>query len=148
MITRLYYRVPLSIHSTQALFHKYFVAMRYRWICNFLILCESQSIKSIYKSELQNTSISFILYKQRLFLLKTIYMKLTFKNSLLNKWPFQLYNTCTIKFANWSFTNHTLWLWNGIEWYYKENLTIGPLQYCNVIPSLCRACTASSILSQ
>ena len=38
MIIRLYDRVRLSIYSTSALFHKYFVGMKYRQICKFLIL--------------------------------------------------------------------------------------------------------------
>ena len=35
MTTRIYDRVQLSIYST--IFHKYFVAMTYRWICIFFI---------------------------------------------------------------------------------------------------------------
>jgi len=33
MITRLCDRFQLSISSTRALFHKYFMAMKKRWIC-------------------------------------------------------------------------------------------------------------------
>ena len=32
MVTRLYDRFQLSIYSISAFFHKYFVAMKYRWI--------------------------------------------------------------------------------------------------------------------
>jgi len=35
MITKLYDQVQLSIYSTKALFHKYSVALKYRWICVF-----------------------------------------------------------------------------------------------------------------
>ena len=35
----------MSKSSTRAYFHKYCVAMKYRWICKFLILSESLSLK-------------------------------------------------------------------------------------------------------
>jgi len=35
IIIRLWNLVQLSIYSTRAYFHKYFVAMKYRWICQF-----------------------------------------------------------------------------------------------------------------
>jgi len=37
MITCLWHWVQLSIYSIRALFHKYFVAMKYRRICQFLV---------------------------------------------------------------------------------------------------------------
>ena len=43
--TRLLDRGQLSIYSTRALFHKYLVAMKYRWISKFLILSESPSLR-------------------------------------------------------------------------------------------------------
>ena len=41
MITMLWNLVQLSIYYTMAFFHKYVVAMKYRWICQFLFLSES-----------------------------------------------------------------------------------------------------------
>ena len=40
MITRLKDQIQLSIDSTRALCYKYFVAMKYRWICIYLFLSE------------------------------------------------------------------------------------------------------------
>ena len=47
----IFYRVQLSISSTRALFHKYCVAMKYRWICKFLILNESPPLRIILSRE-------------------------------------------------------------------------------------------------
>ena len=44
MITRLKGLVRLSIYFTRALFHKYIVTMKYRWICIFFILSNSPSL--------------------------------------------------------------------------------------------------------
>ena len=44
MITRLWNLVQLSILCTRALFHKYFVAMKYRWKCQFLALSKNSPL--------------------------------------------------------------------------------------------------------
>ena len=48
MITRLWNLVQLSIYSTRGLFHKYFVATKYRGICQFLDMSESPSLMQLY----------------------------------------------------------------------------------------------------
>ena len=44
MITRLRYLVQLSIYYTRALVHQYCLAMKYRWICVFLVLGENPTL--------------------------------------------------------------------------------------------------------
>ena len=65
MIARLYDRVQLSIYSTRAVVHKYFVAMRYRWIWLFLIF-ERKSIfnKIYYTNKLHESSLKSIISDQ------------------------------------------------------------------------------------
>jgi len=45
MIIRLLDSIQLSKYSTRALFHKYFVVMKYRSICQFWVLSESPPLK-------------------------------------------------------------------------------------------------------
>ena len=42
-----YAMILSSVYSTRTLFHKYFVAMKSKWICKFLIVSESPSLKVI-----------------------------------------------------------------------------------------------------
>ena len=51
MMSRLLYRVQLSIYSTRALFHKNLVAMENRLICKFLILSESPSLREVSREK-------------------------------------------------------------------------------------------------
>ena len=44
MIIKIKDQIQLSIYSTRALFHKYFVALNHRWICIFYIVRESPSL--------------------------------------------------------------------------------------------------------
>jgi len=44
-------RVQFSIYSTRALCHKYFVAMKYRWLCIFDFERKSTFNNTIYKLE-------------------------------------------------------------------------------------------------
>jgi len=49
MITRLLNRVQLSVYSTLVLFHKYFVGMKNRGICKYIVLSESLPLKILQR---------------------------------------------------------------------------------------------------
>ena len=51
MITRLKDLVQLSISSTNAIFYKFIVAMKYRWIYKFMIVSESPSLNKHFRSD-------------------------------------------------------------------------------------------------
>ena len=53
---KLWNLVQLSIYSTRALFCKYFVAMKYRWICKFLVLSKSSPLRLLCIDKLQHFS--------------------------------------------------------------------------------------------
>ena len=66
MITRLQDQVQLSINFTRALFHEYFVAINYRWICIFLILSESAPLTLTFMFFLQTVIHPVVLMIDRL----------------------------------------------------------------------------------
>ena len=91
--------VQLSLYSTRALFHKYFVAIKYRWICIFFVLSESPPF--IYKFDQITLKLHvwewkcvvFIVYWccHRVILIAELYCTCIQYMKITNSWPSCIY---------------------------------------------------------